>query len=152
MMQGYHNAPALTAQVLDAEGWFYTGDIGVLGEDGYLRLVDRAKDMIVRGGEKIYPAEVETHLERHPLIRRAAVIGVPSGLAGEEVWAYVEPQPGARLNAADVLDFCRGQIAACKLPDEVRFTDRLPLTAAGKVQKFRLRELAGQEASPHVPT
>lgn len=152
IMQGYHNAPALTAKVLDAEGWFYTGDIGVLGEDGYLQLVDRAKDMIVRGGEKVYPAEVEAHLERHPLIRRAAVIGAPDGLAGEEVWAYVELQPGARLNATDVLDFCRGQIAAYKIPDEVRFTDRLPLTATGKVQKFRLRELAGQEASPHAPT
>lgn len=155
MTQGYHNAPELTAQVLDAGGWFYTGDIGILGDDGYLRLLDRAKDMIVRGGEKVYPAEVEQHLERHPLIRRAAVVGVPAGLGGEEVWAYVEPQPGARLTATEVLDFCRGQIAAFKIPDEVRFTDRLPLTAVGKVQKFKLRQSATPEVeafdSPTTP-
>ncbi len=145
MMLGYHNAPAFTAQVLDAEGWFYTGDTGLLGDDGYLRLLGRAKDMIIRGGENIYPAEIERHLERHPLIRRAAVVGVSAGLQGEEIWAYVEPQPGARLTATDVLNFCRGQIAVFKLPDEVRFCDRLPITATGKVQKFKLREWALQE-------
>jgi fatty-acyl-CoA synthase len=145
MMIGYYGDPELTAQVLDAEGWFYTGDIGYLGEDGYLRLVDRKKDMIIRGGENIYSAEVEGYLERHPLIRRAGVIGVPSGLDGEAVWAYLELQPGARLTAKEALNFCRGQIAPFKIPAQVRFVERLPTTVTGKVQKFKLREMAAQE-------
>ena len=145
MMMGYHNDPGLTAQVLDAEGWFYTGDIGYFGEDGYLRLVDRKKDMILRGGQNIYPAEIEQHLEHHPAVRRAGVIGVPSKMGGEAVWAYLELQPGARLTVKEALNFCRGQIAPFKMPEQVRFVERLPMTATNKVQKFRLRELAAQE-------
>jgi len=144
-MMGYYNDPELTAEVLDAEGWFYTGDIGYIGEDGYLRLVDRKKDMILRGGQNIYPAEIEQYLERHPAIRRAAVIGVPSEMGGESVWAYLELQPGARLTVKEVLNFCRGQIAPFKIPEQVRFVERLPTTATNKVQKFRLREMAAQE-------
>jgi len=145
MMTGYYGDPDLTAQVLDAEGWFYTGDIGYVGEDGYLRLVDRKKDMIIRGGQNIYPAEIEGYLERHSLIRRAGVIGVPSEMSGEAVWAYVELQPGATLTVKEVLNFCRGQIAPFKIPAQVRLVDRLPTTATAKVQKFRLREMAAQE-------
>jgi fatty-acyl-CoA synthase len=145
MMTGYHRDPHLTAQALDAEGWFYTGDVGYVGEDGYLRLVDRKKDLIIRGGEKIGPAEIEQYLERHPSIRRAAVVGVPSQAGGEAIWAYVERQPGATLTAREVLNFCRGQIAPFKIPAEVRFVERLPTTATNKVQKFRLREMAAQE-------
>ncbi|NOZ95244.1 MAG: long-chain fatty acid--CoA ligase [Acidobacteria bacterium] len=94
VMLGYHNAPELTAQVLDEDGWFYTGDIGYFGEDGYLRLVDRKKDVIIRGGENIYPVEVEHFLQSHPAIRRAAVLGVPAAGDIEEIWAYVEVRPG----------------------------------------------------------
>ena len=147
VMLGYYRDPALTAQVLDVDGWFYTGDVGALGEDGYLRLVDRKKDLIIRGGQNISPAEIEAYLERHPLIRRAAVVAAPAGIGAEEVWAYVEPQPGARLTAAEVLSFCRGQIAAFKIPDAVRFVERLPTTSTGKVQKFKLRESAAQEVA-----
>jgi fatty-acyl-CoA synthase len=142
MMTGYYRDPQLTAQVLDAKGRFYTGDVGTVGEDGYLRLVDRKRDLIVRGGEKISPAEIERTLESHPLIRRAGVIGVPGQGTGEEIWAYVELQPGAALADRTVLEFCRGQIAPFKIPDEVRFVPRLPTTVTGKVQKFRLREMA----------
>jgi fatty-acyl-CoA synthase len=145
MMTGYHCDPPLTAQVLDAEGWFSTGDIGYVGEDGYLRLVDRKKDLIIRGGESICPTEIELYLERHPLIRRAAVIGVPSQAGGQSIWAYVERQPAATMTAKEVLGFCRGQIAPFKIPAEVRFVERLPITATNKVQKFRLREMAAQE-------
>jgi fatty-acyl-CoA synthase len=145
MMIGYYGDPELTAQVLNAEGWFCTGDVGYLGEDGYLRLVDRKKDLIIRGGENIYPAEVEQYLERHPLIRRAGVIGVPNEFGGEAIWAYLELQPGARLTAKETLKFCRGQIAPFKIPAQVRFVERLPTTVTGKVQKFRLREIAAQE-------
>jgi fatty-acyl-CoA synthase len=162
-MTGYYNDPELTAQVLDAEGWFHTGDIGYVGEDGCLRLVDRKKDLILRGGQNIYPLEIEQYLERHPAIRRAAVIGVPwthslrSGLrlsagageaGGEAVMAYLELQPGAKLSVKEVLEFCRGQIAPFKIPEQVRFVERLPTTATNKVQKFRLREMAAQELSP----
>lgn len=149
MMTGYYRDPKLTAQVLDAEGWFYTGDIGYVGEDGYLRLVDRKKDLIIRGGQNIYPAEIEGYLERDPLIRRVGVVGVPSELSGQAVWAYVELQPGATLSAKDVLNFCRGQIAPFKIPAQVRFVERLPTTATGKVQKFKLREMAARELIAH---
>jgi acyl-CoA synthetase (AMP-forming)/AMP-acid ligase II len=164
MMLGYYNDPELTAQVLDAEGWFYTGDIGYVGEDGYLRLVDRKKDLILRGGQNIYPLEIEQYLERHPSIRRAAVIGVPlsvpslrSGVRlsagrgernGEAVMAFLELQPGARLTVKEVLNFCRGQIAPFKIPEQIRFVERLPTTATNKVQKFKLREMAAQEWGP----
>ena len=151
IMLGYYNDPVLTAQVLDAGGWYYTGDIGYLGEDGYLRLVDRKRDLIIRGGQNIYPAEIEHYLERHPLIRRAGVVGLPGHLGSEEVWAFLEPHPGARLTVRDVLEFCRGQIAPFKIPDQVRFAARLPSTAAGKVQRFKLRELATQEQGADEP-
>lgn len=145
MMLGYYNAPELTAQVLDAQGWYYTGDIGYLGEDGYLRLNGRKKDLIIRGGQNIFPVEVETVLNANPAVRRAAVVGVPHPLAGEAVWAFVELQPGAVMTARQVLEHCRGQIAPFKMPDQVRFVERLPVTAVGKVQKYKLRELAQQE-------
>jgi fatty-acyl-CoA synthase len=147
MMIGYYGDPDLTAQVLDADGWFYTGDIGYVGEDGYLRLVDRKKDLIIRGGENVYPAEIEHFLERHPLIRRAGVIGVPCEVGGEAVWAYLEVQPGATMTDKQVLDHCRGQIASFKIPSEVRFVQHLPTTATNKVQKFRLREMATAEGA-----
>jgi len=145
MMLGYYNAPELTAQVLDAEGWFYTGDIGYIENDGYLRLVDRKSDLIIRGGQNVYPAEVENHLLSHSAIRRAAVLGVPQALTGESIWAYIEPQPGAALTVTEVLNHCRGQIAPYKIPEEVRFIERLPITPTGKIQKYQLRELTLQE-------
>lgn len=151
MMMGYYRDEELTAQVLDNEGWFYTGDIGYLGEDGYLRLVERKKDVILRGGESIYPAEVEHYLEGHALIRRAGVVGVPGGAGSEEVWAYLELQPGATLTAKEVMSFCRGRIAPFKIPAQVRFVERLPATATGKVQKYRLRQLAAQETMTSTP-
>ena len=146
MMTGYYGDPILTAQVCDSEGWFYTGDVGYVDEAGYLRLVDRKKDVIIRGGENIYPAEIEHYLETHRLIRRAAVIGVPSKMGSEAAWAYVELWPGAKLSATDVLSFCRGALAPFKIPAEVRFVAHLPTTAIGKVQKYRLRELAAGES------
>ncbi len=144
MMNGYHGDPALTDRVLDAEGWFYTGDLGVLDDDGYLRLMGRKDDVIVRGGFKIYPDEVEHYLEQHPLIRRAGVVGRPGG-DGEAVWAFLELAPGATLTAAQVREFCLGQIAPYKIPEQVRFVERLPTTVSGKVQRFKLREMASSE-------
>jgi fatty-acyl-CoA synthase len=151
MMLGYYNAPELTSQVLDTEGWFYTGDIGYVGDDGFLRLVDRKSDMIIRGGQNVYPVEVENHLNNHTAIRRAAVFGMPHALTGESIWAYIEPQPGAALTITEVLNHCRGQIAPFKIPEEVRFIERLPATPTGKIQKYQLRELALQELNRGEP-
>jgi len=145
IMCGYYNDPALTAQVMDGDGWFYTGDLGYLGADGYLRLVDRKKDLIIRGGQNIFPAEIEAHLHTHPAIRRAAVVGIPDALSGEAVWAYIERYPGAVLSAGAVLDFCRQSLAAYKVPAQVRFIDHAPVNGANKVEKYKLRELASKE-------
>jgi fatty-acyl-CoA synthase len=151
MMLGYYQAPELTAQVFDDEGWFYTGDVGYEGEDGYLRLVDRKNDVIIRGGQNIYPAEVEAYLDLHPDIRRAGVIGVPNELGGEAVWAYVELEPGATLSAREVRSYCRGSIAAFKVPSQVRFVERMPLSVTDKVQRYKLRELATEETASEAP-
>lgn len=145
MMLGYYRDPELSAQMLDGEGWFYTGDVGYLGEDGYLRLVDRKKDLIIRGGQNIFPAEIEQYLERQPAIRQAAVIGAPSKVGGEALWAFLELEPGATLAREEVLDLCRGHIAPFKIPEVVRFVEHLPVTATGKVQKFKLRQMAMAE-------
>ncbi len=142
MMLGYWRDPVLTAQVLDGEGWFYTGDLGYLGDDGYLHLVDRKKDLVIRGGQNIYPAEVERYLEGHPAVRRAGVVGVPSRVGGEALWAYLELVPGAAVARRELLDYCRGHIAPYKIPEQVRTVEHLPVTATGKVQKFRLRAMA----------
>jgi len=144
MMSGYYGDPALTAEALDEEGWFYTGDLGYLGSDSYLRLTGRKKDVIVRGGFKIYPEEVEHYLEQHPLIRRAGVVGRLAG-DGEAVWAFLEPAPGATLTASQVRAFCLGQIAPFKIPEQVRFVERLPTTVTGKIQRFKLRALVDGE-------
>ena len=148
MMTGYFNRPQETAEVLDADGWYYTGDVGSLDQGGYLRIFDRKKDMIVRGGENIYPAEIERFLTTHPKIKMAAVIGVPSKTGGERVRAYILPDEGAVLTPTEVVSYCRGQIATYKLPDEVRFVQEFPLSALWKVQKFKLREEALRELEP----
>lgn len=146
MMTGYYRDPALTAQVLDGAGWFYTGDLGAWDSAGYLRLVDRKKDLIIRGGQNVYPAEVETCLKQLPGVRQVAVVGIPTALAGEAIWAYVEPHPGAALGASEVLAHCRERLAPFKMPAELRFVERLPVTATGKVEKYRLREWARRES------
>ena len=148
MMAGYYRDAGRTAAVLDAEGWFYTGDAGFIDEDRRLRLTGRLRDFIVRGGENVYPGEVEQYLERHPAVRRAAVVGAPSAYIGESVCAFLELQRGSTLTVQDVHAFCRGKIAPHKIPDDVRFLDRLPVTATGKVQKYRLRRsLTGGESA-----
>jgi fatty-acyl-CoA synthase len=144
-MLGYYRSPELTAQVIDGEGWFYTGDVGFIGEDGNLRLVDRKKDLIIRGGQNIYPAEVEAYLEQHPAVHRAGVVGVPSDLSGEAVWAYVELIPAATLSATELRSYCRGKIANYKVPNQVRFVEQMPLSVTDKVQRYRLRALAAEE-------
>ncbi|MCX6032695.1 MAG: AMP-binding protein [Chloroflexi bacterium] len=141
VMKGYYKAPELTAQTIDAEGWYSTGDLATIDAKRYIRIVGRKKDMIIRGGQNIYPAELEATLVAHPQIRQAAIIGIPTNLGDERVLACLVLEPGASLLPAAVLDFCRGQLAPYKVPDEVRFLDELPMNPTGKVQKYILREM-----------
>jgi fatty-acyl-CoA synthase len=145
LMKGYYKAPEDSAQVTDAEGWYYTGDLAIIDQAGYIWMKGRKKDMVIRAGQKIYANEVEGYLLTHPAVRNVALVGVPHLLLGETTWAYVVPKPGCSLSAEDVRDYCRGQIASFKIPDEVRIVDSLPLTGTEKPQKFVLRDLALQE-------
>jgi acyl-CoA synthetase (AMP-forming)/AMP-acid ligase II len=139
LFKGYWNRPAATAEVFK-DGWYATGDMGYIDASGYLFLVDRKKDMIISGGENIYPAEVESAISAHPDVARAAVIGVPSEKWGEEVKAVVILRPGAEVSAAALIGFLRSRIAGYKLPKSVDFVAELPLTAVGKIAKQTLRE------------
>lgn len=145
MMSGYYGAPQAAAAVLDHSGWFHTGDEGYLEKDGRLHLAGRVRDVINRGGDKVYPAEVEHYIERHVAVRRAGVVGIRDALGNTQVVAYIERLPGAALTARGVLDHCRGQIAPQKIPTEVRFVERLPVTANGKLRRHALRALAAEE-------
>lgn len=142
VMKGYYNMPEDTAEAVDHEGWLHSGDLGVMDEDGYLRITGRIKDMIIRGGENIYPREVEEFLLGMPEIQDVQVVGVPSRKYGEEVGAFIIPRPGLTVRPEDVRDFCRGHIAWHKIPRYVSLLDAFPQTASGKIQKYKLRELA----------
>lgn len=142
VMLGYWNDSERTAEAIDSEGWMHTGDVGTMDEAGYFRITGRIKDMLIRGGENIYPREIEEFLLRHPGIADVHVVGVPDDRFGEEVCACVITKSGEALEAEEVRAFCRGQIAHYKIPRYVFFPDELPMTVTGKVQKFRLREWA----------
>lgn len=144
-MLGYYKAPELTSASLDKDGWYYTGDLASRDRRGYYRIVGRKKDMIIRGGQNIFPTEIENHLLSKPGIQNVAVIGVPDSIVGERVWAYVLPQPGAQVTSTQIMTYFRGELAPYKVPDQVRIVEDLPLTTTGKVQKFLLQEKARQE-------
>jgi acyl-CoA synthetase (AMP-forming)/AMP-acid ligase II len=144
-MLGYYRAPELTREVLDEDGWYYTGDLAVMDEQGFIQIVDRKKDMIIRGGQNVYPAEIERFLAAQEGIREAAVVGVPGPAGSERVWAYVRLEEGAQLGAQEVLGLCRSALEAYMIPDQVRFLDDFPRSAQGKVQKTELRALAVSE-------
>ena len=142
VMRGYWDNPEATAEAIDAAGWMHTGDLGVMDADGYLNIVGRSKDMVIRGGENVYPREIEEVLFEHPAVAGAQVIGVPDERMGEELMAWIQLREGADLSEDDVRDFCRAKLAHFKVPRYVKFTGDFPMTVTGKVQKFRLRELA----------
>ncbi|MWD26506.1 AMP-binding protein [Aquicoccus sp. SCR17] len=144
---GYFDMPEKTAETLDAEGWLKSGDLAVLDEGGYLRIVGRIKDMLIRGGENVYPAEIEAFLMTHPDISDAQVVGVPDPQMGEEIFAFVIPRPGATLDPQIVRDFCREGLARHKLPKYVELTDAFPQTANGKIRKVELRETAAKRVA-----
>jgi len=144
VMKGYYNLPQETAKAIDKEGWLHSGDIGKVDADGYLSITGRLKDMIIRGGENVYPKEVEDFIHHRDGIQDVQVVGVPSKKYGEQVGAYVILKKGVQMAPEDVEDFCRGKIAWYKTPRYVAFVDEFPLTASGKIMKYKLREDAGK--------
>ncbi|HKX80462.1 MAG TPA: AMP-binding protein [Novosphingobium sp.] len=140
VMQGYWDDEPQTAAVKDAEGWMHSGDLATIDDEGYANIVGRLKDMVIRGGENLYPREIEEYLYRHPAIRDVQVFGVPDPRYGEELCAWVILHEGAALDEPSLQDFCRGQIAHQKIPRYVRFVESFPMTVTGKVQKYLLRE------------
>jgi fatty-acyl-CoA synthase len=142
VMLGYWDDRERTAEAIDRGRWMHTGDLATMDADGYLNIVGRIKDIVIRGGENVYPREVEEFLMSHPDIADVQVVGVPDARYGEELMAYVIPRGGAQLDRAAIAEFCQGRIAHYKVPRYVQCVSEFPLTVTGKVQKFKLREQA----------
>ncbi len=151
VMKGYFRMPDKTAEAIDAQGWLHSGDLATLDAGGYVRIVGRIKDMIIRGGENVYPAEVETFLMRHPAVLQAQVVGVPDATMGEEAAAFVQLRSGAHLSEDELRDHCKANISRHKLPKYFRFVDEFPLTPSGKVRKFELRARMVAEHAAQTP-
>jgi fatty-acyl-CoA synthase len=145
VMLGYWDDPERTAEVIDAARWMHTGDLAVMDEAGYLNIVGRIKDLVIRGGENIYPREVEEFLYGHPQIEDVQVIGVPDEKYGEELCAWIRVRGGAELTAEDIRAYCTGKIAHYKIPRYVRLTPEFPMTVTGKIQKYKMRETSISE-------
>ena len=143
-MKGYDGDAEGTAQVIKPDGWLHTGDLGVMREDGCIHLTGRSRDVIIRGGENIYPREVEEFLYTHPKVDEAQVVGIPNARLGEIVAAWVRLKPGltAGMDATEeeIRAFCQGQIAYYKIPEHIRFVNEFPATLSGKIQKYKIRE------------
>jgi fatty-acyl-CoA synthase len=156
VMLGYWEEPNKTAEAIDAAGWMHTGDLATMDDEGYLKIVGRSKDMIIRGGENVYPREIEEYLYTHPDVADVQVVGVPDERYGEEAAAFVIAREGASLDAEALREYCRGRIAHYKVPRYVVVVDEFPMTVTGKVQKFKLRDRAvedlGLEAAAGVET
>jgi fatty-acyl-CoA synthase len=150
-MTGYFRMPDETARAIDAEGWYHTGDVGSMDERGYVRIHGRLKDMIIRGGENIYPREIEDVLVQHPAVAEAAVVGLLEPRWGETVAAFIRLTPGASATAGDLSAYCHARLAGYKVPRHWEFVDAFPLTASGKIQKFVLRERLRTAAAPATP-
>ena len=140
VMQGYDEEPEATARAVDAEGWLHTGDLAVMHLNGYFGFRGRAKDTIIRGGENIYPREVEDFLHTHPKVADVHVVGLPDARLGETVLAWIHLKAGATATEEEIKNFCRGKIAYFKVPQYIRFVDSFPMTVSKKVQKFLMRE------------
>jgi fatty-acyl-CoA synthase len=140
VMHGYWEDEEKTREAIDAEGWMHTGDLATMDAEGYVNIVGRIKDLVIRGGENIYPREIEEFLYRHPKIQDVQVVGLPDKKYGEELCAWIIPKPGQTLSADEVRDFCKGQIAHYKVPKYIQFVAEFPMTVTGKIQKFKIRE------------
>jgi len=142
VMRGYYGDPEATRKAIDEQGWLRSGDLGTMDAEGYVRITGRLKELIIRGGENIYPREIEDFLFTHPKIAEVAVFGVPDERYGEEVMAWVQLREGERATEQELRDFCKGKISHFKIPKRIWFVDEMPMTVTGKVQKFRMREMA----------
>lgn len=140
VMKGYDQEPEATARAIDSEGWLHTGDLATMRPDGYFRITGRLKDMIIRGGENVYPREIEEFLYTHPRIAEAQVVGVPDEKLGETVAAWIRLKAGETATEDEIREFCRGRIAHLKIPQYIRFVDSFPMTVTGKVQKYVIRQ------------
>jgi fatty-acyl-CoA synthase len=147
VMRGYYKMPEETARAIDGEGWLHTGDLAVMDDNGYCKITGRIKNMIIRGGENIYPREIEEFLYTHPKVADIQVYGVPDRKYGEQVMAAIKIKEKVSCSEEEIRDFCRGRIANYKIPFYVKFVDEYPMTASGKIQKFKLREMAISELS-----
>lgn len=150
MMLGYWHTPETSSDIIDEQGWYYTGDLATIDERGYLRIVGRKKDMIIRGGQNVYPAEIENYLVTHAKVREAAVVGILAPIGGERAWAFVILEEGAMMTAREILDYCRSGLEATQIPDRIRFVTDFPRTDSGKAQKFILRDMTLQEIDTHI--
>jgi fatty-acyl-CoA synthase len=142
VMLGYWDDAARTRESIDAARWMHTGDLATIDDEGYCNIVGRIKDMIIRGGENVYPREIEEYLYHHPAVQDVQVFGVPDDHYGEEICAYIKLRPGMEATGEDIIAFCRGQIAHFKVPRYVKFVDQFPMTVTGKVQMFAMRDQA----------
>jgi len=142
VMMGYYKMPSKTAESIDEQGWLYSGDLATMDKDGYVQIVGRKKDMLICGGFNVYPAEIEEYLFTHPKVQNVSVIGMPDDVMGEVATAYVIPREGVSIDPQEIVDFCVGEIANFKVPRYVQIVDEFPMTQSGKIQKFRLREIA----------
>jgi fatty-acyl-CoA synthase len=142
VMKGYYNNPEATSEVIDKDGWLHSGDLGIRDKEGNYRITGRIKDMIIRGGENIYPREIEEFLYHLEGVKDVQVAAVPSSKYGEEVGAFIILRENAELTEEDVRDFCRGKIARHKIPKYVFFLETFPMTGSGKIQKFKLRDMS----------
>jgi len=139
VMRGYWDDPVRTGEVIK-DGWMHSGDLAIIDDEGYCNIVGRAKDMLIRGGENVYPREIEEFLFRHPKVQSAQVFGVPDQKYGEEICAWIVLKPGNVCTEDDIREFCRNQIAHYKVPRYIRFVEEVPMTVTGKAQKFVMRE------------
>jgi len=149
VMKGYYNLPEATAAAIDKDGWLHTGDLATVDADGYYRITGRLKDMIIRGGENVYPREIEEFLYTHPKVADVQVIGVPDERFVEEVMAWVMLKPGETADDEEIREFCKGKIAHYKIPRYIKMVDEFPMTVTGKIQKFKMREMAIEELGLH---
>jgi len=145
VMLGYWNEPDKTAEAIDAARWMHTGDLATMDDAGYVNIVGRIKDMIIRGGENVYPREIEEFLFTHPAVAEVQAFGVPDRRYGEELCVWVRRREGSTLNEAEVIAFCRERIAHYKVPRYVRFVDSFPMTVTGKAQKYLMRKAMMEE-------
>jgi fatty-acyl-CoA synthase len=147
IMRGYHNKPDETKKTIDESKWLHTGDLGTMDEKGYLRITGRLKNMIIRGGENIYPREIEEYLYTHPEIVEVHVFGISDNRYGEEIAAWIKIKEGAKLSEEDVKTYCKKRISHQKIPKYVKFVESFPMTVSGKIQKFRMRDMYTEELS-----